>query len=157
MCLALPDTGMAQYTLHELRQLLATGAAQARFGCGKRVRATVTLVVTVAAVNRSGERDMCLGIPMRVLAATGFVAHCTGREGERRIDTSLVGELAPGEWLLAHLGVARRALSEEEAAGIDLALDALEAAASGEIDIAKYFPDLAGHAPELPQRVREEP
>jgi len=100
---------------------------------------------------------MCVGIPMRVESVEGAFAWCEGRVGRRRIDTLLVGEVAPGDWLLTFLDGARERLSAERAGEIDRALDALDAALSGIVDPAAldaFFPDLAGREPELPEFLR---
>lgn len=99
---------------------------------------------------------MCLGIPMEVVAADGNVATCRGRQGVVRIDATLVAPVAPGDWLLTWLGSARAKLDAAEAGRIDQALDALEAVERGEVDLAKYFPDLVDREPELPAHLRPE-
>ena len=50
---------------------------------------------------------MCIGIPMQVIEADGRFALCEGRGERRRINTALVGGVAPGDWLLVFLGDAR--------------------------------------------------
>jgi hydrogenase expression/formation protein HypC len=99
---------------------------------------------------------MCLGIPMQVLQALDGRAECAGRHGRGWIDTALVGGVQPGEWLLTWLGAARGRLDAVEAGRIELALDALAAAQSGEggFDVARFFPDLADREPELPEHLR---
>jgi hydrogenase expression/formation protein HypC len=74
---------------------------------------------------------MCLGIPMRVESAAGGVATCAGRGGSRRIATLLVGDCAPGDWLLTFLDDARERISAERATEIDAVLDLLEMAMGG--------------------------
>ncbi len=93
---------------------------------------------------------------MEVVAADGNVATCRGRQGVVRIDATLVAPVAPGDWLLTWLGSARSKLDAAEAARIDQALDALEAVERGEVDLAKYFPDLVDREPELPAHLRPE-
>jgi hydrogenase assembly chaperone HypC/HupF len=85
---------------------------------------------------------MCIGIPMRVIESNGFVALCEGRGEQRSVNAMLVDEMAPGQWVLVHLGSALRLLDEEEAAQINDALDALTAALHGD-SIDGYFADLA--------------
>lgn len=97
---------------------------------------------------------MCLGIPMEVVSAEGNVATCRGRFGVVRIDATLVAPVAVGEWLLTWLGSARSKLDATEAGRIDQALDALEAVERGEVDVAKYFPDLVDREPQLPEHLR---
>ncbi|MCU0757627.1 MAG: HypC/HybG/HupF family hydrogenase formation chaperone [Steroidobacteraceae bacterium] len=99
---------------------------------------------------------MCLGIPMQVLQALEGRAECAGRHGRGWIDTTLLGEVRAGEWLLTWLGAARGRLEAGEAARIELALDALAAAQSGQgaFDVARFFPDLVDREPELPEHLR---
>lgn len=97
---------------------------------------------------------MCIGVPMRVLDAGEAVAWCEGRSGRERLDTMLVGVVAPGTWVLAFRGVAQRVLSQEEAEATNAALDALDAALAGQQDLDRYFPDLAGREPQLPPHLR---
>src|SRR5512142_1577844 len=97
---------------------------------------------------------MCLAIPMRVLATDGAFATCVGRAGEERIDVRLVDEVRPGDFVLAFLGAARQVVDAGEAARIEAALDALEAAREGRpIDVAACFADLE-REPELPEFLR---
>jgi hydrogenase expression/formation protein HypC len=99
---------------------------------------------------------MCLGIPMEVVSEDGNVAICRGRQGVVRIDATLVAPVAPGEWLLTWLGSARAKLDADEAGRIDQALDALDAIGRGEVDVARYFPDLVDREPQLPEHLRLE-
>ncbi len=98
--------------------------------------------------------SVCVGIPMQVIEADGNVAVCRGRHGTVRIDATLVTPVAPGEWLMTWLGAARAKLDADEAARIEQALDALEAVERGEIDLAKFFPDLVDREPQLPEHLR---
>ncbi len=93
---------------------------------------------------------MCVGIPMRVLHCDGLSALCEGRDGQRRLDLSLVGKQAPGTWLLTFLDSAREVLEPDAAARINAALDGLQAALNGETDLSPYFADLIDRPPELP-------
>jgi len=98
---------------------------------------------------------MCLGIPMQVVTVDGNAATCSGRSGTQPIDVSLIGPVAPGDWLLTFLGAARGHLEAEEAAQIDRALDALESIDRGEaIDVRAYFGDLVDRGPQLPEHLR---
>ena len=97
---------------------------------------------------------MCIGLPMRVVEAGTGMAWCE-RRGERiRLDTLLVGDVAPGDWLLAFQGSAVRMLTAGEAAETDAALEALEAVLAGADDVAKHFADLVDREPELPPHLR---
>jgi len=97
---------------------------------------------------------MCVGIPMQVLSSDGLTALCVGRDGERRLDLSLVGELSEGTWVLAFIDAAREVIDAESAAQINAALDGLEAAMNGEADISRYFADLIDRPPQLPEHLR---
>lgn len=50
-------------------------------------------------------------------------AWCEGRGERRRVNTALVGDVAPGDWLLVFLGDAREALNAQRAAEVNAALD----------------------------------
>lgn len=94
---------------------------------------------------------------MQVWRVTESGADCVGRHGRGHVDTSLVGDVAAGDWLLTWLGAARARLSEHDAAQIELALDALAAAQSGDparVDFDRFFPDLADREPELPAHLQ---
>lgn len=98
---------------------------------------------------------MCIGIPMRVLSSEDGIAECEGRGRRERINTMLLGEPAPGTWILAHQGSAVRALSEDEARQTSDALDALDAALNGQGDIDAFFADLVGRTPVLPAHLKD--
>jgi len=96
---------------------------------------------------------MCLGIPVQVIDCGDHFAHCAGRNGERRVDLSLVGPQAPGSWLLTFLDAAREVIDAERAAAINAALDALDAAQAGATDFSAFFADLE-REPQLPDFLR---
>lgn len=85
---------------------------------------------------------MCVGIPMKVVACDDFAAECEGRGRRERLNMMLVGPQEVGTWVLAFLGSAREVLTEEEAARIDDALDAVEAVMNGATDVSNHFLDL---------------
>lgn len=87
---------------------------------------------------------MCVAIPMRVLHSQGLWAECEGRGTRRRVNLMLVGERPAGTWLLVLGDSARQCVDADEAARVDSALDAVEAAMRGEQDLAGYFADLDG-------------
>lgn len=101
---------------------------------------------------------MCVGIPMQVLDVQGTQARCRGRNGEAWLDLLLVGELAPGDWVLSFLGSARERIDAERAQIVNDALDALDAVLSGRADAAHSidaaFADLIGREPQLPPHLR---
>jgi hydrogenase expression/formation protein HypC len=74
---------------------------------------------------------MCIGIPMCVVSVTPGHALCEGRGGRRSINTALIGETAPGDWLLVFLESARERISAERAAEVDAALDMMLRAMNG--------------------------
>jgi hydrogenase expression/formation protein HypC len=74
---------------------------------------------------------MCIGIPMQVIEADGRFALCEGRGERRRINTALVGDVAPGDWLLVFLDDAREAIDAERAAEVNAALDLVLGAMQG--------------------------
>lgn len=71
---------------------------------------------------------MCLGLPMQVRHVEAGRAWVEGRGERRRVDLALVGEVAPGDWLLVHLNDARERIDARRAAEVDAALDLVEAA-----------------------------
>jgi hydrogenase expression/formation protein HypC len=96
---------------------------------------------------------MCLGIPVQVIECGEHFARCAGRNGEVRIDLSLVGQQLPGSWLLSFLNAAREVIDGERAAAINAALDALDAAQAGATDFSAFFADL-DREPQLPDFLR---
>lgn len=96
---------------------------------------------------------MCLGIPVQVLECGEHFARCAGRNGEVRVDLSLVGQQLPGIWLLTFLDAAREVIDAERAATINVALDALAAAHAGATDFSAFFADL-DREPQLPEFLR---
>lgn len=99
---------------------------------------------------------MCIGIPMQVAEVEDMFAWCDGRNGRRRINTMLLGEVKPGDWLLTFLDSAREAIDAERAAMINAALGALDKVAAGETDFDDCFADLIGREPQLPEHLRND-
>ena len=101
---------------------------------------------------------MCLGLPMQVRAADipGAV-QCASRDQAgilRRVNTALLdASPTPGDWLLVHVDVAIRSLSEEEADLIGNALAAVTAAADGK-PFEHLIADLVDREPQLPEHLR---
>ncbi len=93
---------------------------------------------------------------MQVIEIEGVFAVCDGRNGRSRINTMLVGDVAPGQWLLTFLDAAREIIDEERAALVNAALDALNVAASGGSDFDACFADLIDREPQLPDFLRKE-
>lgn len=98
---------------------------------------------------------MCLGIPMQVVETEGVFAWCYGRNGRQRINTMLVGDVVPGQWLLTFLDTAREAIDAERALLVNSALDALDLAATGNNDFDSCFADLINREPQLPDFLRQ--
>jgi hydrogenase expression/formation protein HypC len=91
---------------------------------------------------------------MQVMEIRGDSALCLYRGQQTLIDTMLVGEAAPGTWLLVFLQTAREIISSERAKQINDALEAMRLAMQGETDLDHLFPDLANRQPELPEFLR---
>ena len=86
---------------------------------------------------------MCLGIPMQVVEVEGPFAWCEGRGRRERLNTILLEEVSPGDWVYAVLGQAREKMTAQHAAEINLALDGLAAAMQGETALDAYFPGIS--------------
>jgi len=93
---------------------------------------------------------MCIGIPMQVIEAGEFQALCQSSDEVRMIDTRLVGRQTAGNWVLVFLDAAREELEPERAQQIQSALAGLNQLMNGEMDVERWFPDLVGREPQLP-------
>lgn len=98
---------------------------------------------------------MCLGIPMQVVEIEGIFAVCDSRNGRSRINTMLVGDVAPGQWLLTFLDAAREVIDAERAQMINAALNALDVVANGGSNFDACFADLINREPQLPDFLKE--
>jgi hydrogenase assembly chaperone HypC/HupF len=103
---------------------------------------------------------MCIGVPMQVIAGdgAGTFAMCESRGARKRVDMLLVGELAPGTWVLEFHGAARRVMSADEARQTLDALTAIDAVlshAGNQVTIDAMFADLVGREPQLPAHLRK--
>lgn len=60
---------------------------------------------------------MCLGIPMRIVERNGFSARCEARGTERDVSLFLLQheDLAPGDFVMVHMGEALEKMSAEAA------------------------------------------
>lgn len=74
---------------------------------------------------------MCIGTPMQVRSVEERHAVCEGRGQKRKVNTSLVGDVQPGDWLLIFMDDAREAISAERAAEVNAALDLVEGVMNG--------------------------
>ncbi|QKE40114.1 MAG: HypC/HybG/HupF family hydrogenase formation chaperone [Ferrovum myxofaciens] len=97
---------------------------------------------------------MCIGIPMQIVAIEDMFAWCDGRNGRVRINTMLIDEVRPGDWLLTFMGSAREAIDAGHAALINSALEALDRVAAGETHFDDCFSDLIDREPPLPDFLR---
>jgi hydrogenase expression/formation protein HypC len=89
---------------------------------------------------------MCIGIPMQVLSVeTGF-ANVQGRGETRRIKTTLIGDCAVGDWLLAFIDDAREIISAERAQEVNATLDLLQAVMGGDFSAGNAGNTGAGFA-----------
>ncbi|MFF0923821.1 HypC/HybG/HupF family hydrogenase formation chaperone [Rhizobium leguminosarum] len=98
---------------------------------------------------------MCIGIPMRVVVGSEFIAQCERHGAISSISLMLVGPQPPGTHLLTHLGSAIRVLHADEARAIDDALAGLAEAVEGRA-FDMLFADLISREPELPPHLRGE-
>lgn len=85
---------------------------------------------------------MCVGIPMQVLSCDFGFARCQAEDGEHEIDMRLVGDVAPGTWVLVFLGAAREILDPQTAQQISDALAALQSVMRGDTNVDHFFEDL---------------
>lgn len=97
---------------------------------------------------------MCIGLPMQVMRTEPGHALCAGRGESRRVRTALVGEVAPGDWLLVFIDSAIERLDAGRAAEINATLDLLQAAMAGALTTgeAGVASGLADPGFELPSR-----
>jgi len=60
---------------------------------------------------------MCLGVPMQILSLAGSVARCHYQGIQRDVDIFLLADqnLAPGEYVLVHVGYAIQKVENAEA------------------------------------------
>lgn len=60
---------------------------------------------------------MCLGIPMQILEVDGFIAHCEAKGIKRDVSLFLLQDdsVAPGDFVMVHVGYAIQTMSEQEA------------------------------------------
>jgi hydrogenase expression/formation protein HypC len=88
---------------------------------------------------------------MQVVGQRGESALCEYRGEQTLVDMMLVGEQAPGTWVLVFLCAAREVISELKAMQIADALEAMRLAMQGETQFDHLFADLAGREPQLPE------
>ena len=74
---------------------------------------------------------MCMGIPMQVVQAGFGSAICNHGNEQRQIDTMLVGDVQPGDWVLVFIDAAREVISAKDAERISNALSSLTSVMNG--------------------------
>jgi len=102
---------------------------------------------------------MCVGIPMRVTETGEAAVWCEARDGGRRerINMLLVGDQAPGTWVLTFQGSALRVITPEEAEQTSDALLALAQTMGGDTSqLDALFADLVNREPLLPPHLQAE-
>lgn len=60
---------------------------------------------------------MCLGIPMQIVEVCGYTARCQAKGVERDVSLFLMQHepVAPGDFVVVHVGYAIQKMSEQEA------------------------------------------
>ncbi|MDA9465077.1 HypC/HybG/HupF family hydrogenase formation chaperone [Bradyrhizobium sp. CCBAU 53415] len=96
---------------------------------------------------------MCLGLPMTIVETDGITALCEYGNEQRRVSVMLLSDASVGAKVLVHIDSAVRLLDEDEARLISEALDGLEASLNGQ-GCDRFFADLIGHEPQLPEHLR---
>lgn len=100
---------------------------------------------------------MCIGVPMQVVSCVGLTALCRSKEGEHRIDMSLVGSQPVGTWILVFLEAAREVITEQRAEEVAKALKALRSVMNGSGEqLDELFADLTEREPQLPEHLRNQ-
>ncbi len=76
---------------------------------------------------------MCLGIPMQVKEIDGFNARCEAKGVAREVSLFMLpaGAVAPGDFVMVHVGYAIQKMSAAEARSTWELLDAMLAAETG--------------------------
>ena len=60
---------------------------------------------------------MCLGIPMQIVSMDGYTAHCEAKGVGRDVSLFMLQDvdLAPGDFVMVHVGYAIQKMTEHEA------------------------------------------
>ncbi|OOZ40485.1 hydrogenase assembly protein HypC [Solemya pervernicosa gill symbiont] len=60
---------------------------------------------------------MCLGIPMKIVSIDRYVARCEAKGIERDVSLFMLqeDEIAPGDYVMVHIGYAIQKMTEQEA------------------------------------------
>lgn len=97
---------------------------------------------------------MCIGIPMQVSEAHELHAICLDGNQQVSVDTTLVGKVSNGDWLLVFLGAAREVLDESSALMMRDAVQAVSRIMGGDHAIDDLFGDLIDREPQLPPHLK---
>jgi len=90
---------------------------------------------------------------MTIAETDGIKALCEYGNEQRRVSVMLLADVPVGAKVLVHIDSAVRVLDDNEARLISEALDGLEASLNRQ-DIDRFFADLIGHEPQLPEHLR---
>lgn len=86
---------------------------------------------------------MCMGLPMQVVEPGLGSAICNYSNEQRRVDTMLVGDVKPGDWVLVFLDAAREIITPDHAKKISNALASLQSVMNGgDGDVDAMFADI---------------
>lgn len=79
---------------------------------------------------------MCLGIPMQIVEVNGYVARCEAKGVERDVSLFLLQHepLAPGDFVVVHVGYAIQKIAEQEARSAWQIYDEMLAAEGKSVD-----------------------
>lgn len=97
---------------------------------------------------------MCIGIPMQVIEAHELHAVCIDDSQRVTVDTTLVGQVADGDWLLVFLGAAREVLDASTALTMRDAVQAVSRIMNGNTSVDDLFGDLVDREPQLPAHLK---
>lgn len=99
---------------------------------------------------------MCIGIPMQVIEAHELHAICIDGSQRATVDTTLVGQVTEGDWLLVFLGAAREVLDASAALAMRDAVQAISRIMGGNTAVDDLFGDLIDREPQLPPHLQEQ-
>jgi hydrogenase expression/formation protein HypC len=93
---------------------------------------------------------------MQIVSIEGEYTWCEGMGERKRIDTLLIGSQPVGTWVLVFLDSAREVLTDEDARRITQAVQAVNLAMAGEVNVDHLFSDLIEREPQLPDFLDKE-
>ena len=91
---------------------------------------------------------------MQVIEAHELHAVCIDNNQRVTVDTTLIGQVNRGDWLLVFLGAAREVLDESTALAMRDAVDAVSRIMGGNTSIDDLFGDLVDREPQLPPHLQ---